>query len=122
MDIVAVRRLCLSKEGATEDFPFGDHTLVFKVGGKMFALCSLDDTPFRLNLKCDPERALELREEFPQEITGAYHMNKKHWNSLLPEHLPEYLLKELVNHSYDLVLMGLPKKFRDQLSGKAGMG
>ena len=106
MDIEAVRRLCLSKE----------------VGGKMFALCSLDDTPFRLNLKCDPERALELREEFPQEITGAYHMNKKHWNSLLPEHLPEYLLKELVNHSYDLVLMGLPKKFRDQLSGKAGMG
>ena len=115
MDIEALRELCLAKKGSTEDFPFGEDTLVYKVAGKMFALCSLNENPFQLSLKCDPERAVTLREEFPRQISGAYHMNKKHWNSLLAEQLPADLVKDLVNHSYDLVVKGLPKKLRDEL-------
>lgn len=115
MDVEALRTYCLAKKGVTEELPFGPDTLVFKVGGKMFALSGLEDVPFRVNLKCDPERAIALRDEFPDHIKGAYHMNKKHWNSLEPEFLPPQLVKELIDHSYSLVVTGLPKKLQQEL-------
>lgn len=99
----------------TEEFPFDETTLVFKVMGKMFALTGLDETEFKVNLKCDPERSVELREEYESIIAG-FHMNKKHWNTVKPDgSLSNELFKELIDHSYDLVVKGLPKKMRDQL-------
>jgi predicted DNA-binding protein (MmcQ/YjbR family) len=99
----------------TEEFPFDETTLVFKVMGKMFALTGLDESEFKVNLKCDPERAIELREQY-DHITAGFHMNKKHWNTVKPDgSLSNELFKELIDHSYDLVVKGLPKKLRDQL-------
>ena len=115
MDVEAFREYCLSKKGVSEEFPFGPNTLVFKVAGKMFALCGLDRVPLEISLKCDPEKALDLRDEYPENITGAYHMNKKHWNSIRAEHLPPNLVKELIDHSYTLVVKGLPKKQQHEL-------
>jgi predicted DNA-binding protein (MmcQ/YjbR family) len=99
----------------TEEFPFDETTLVFKVMGKMFALTGLDEPEFKVNLKCDPERSIELREHYEGIIAG-FHMNKKHWNTVKPDgSLSNELFKELIDHSYDLVVKGLPKKLRDQL-------
>lgn len=103
MDVEEFRNYCLSKSETTEEFPFGPETLVFKIKGKIFALAGLDEKPFRVSLKCDPEKAIALREEFPDIIEGAYHMNKKHWNQLQAEVLPGSLMQELIDHSYDLV-------------------
>ena len=84
--------------------------------GKMFALTGLDDSEFKVNLKCDPDRAIELREEYESVIPG-FHMSKKHWNTVTPEgSLSKEFFKELIDHSYDLVVKGLPKKLRDQLN------
>jgi len=106
------REYCLSKKAVTESFPFDESTLVFKVAGKMFALLSLETPDFKVNLKCDPERALELREEY-ENITPGFHMNKKHWNTLLFDaSLPKELQQELTDHSYDLVVKSLTKKAR----------
>ena len=89
--------------------PFGPDTLVYKVGGKMFALTSPDDFPSAVSLKCDPERALELRDTY-RAITPGYHLNKRHWNTLiLDDSVPAKLVRELVDHSYHLVVAGLPK-------------
>ena len=115
MDIEIFRNYCLHKAGTKEEFPFGEETLVFKVAGKMFALAGLGDFPLRISLKCDPERAIALREEHPDHILGAYHMNKKHWNSLILEDLKPELVLELIDHSYDLVIAGLTKKEKQQL-------
>ena len=115
MDVEAVRNYCLAKKGVTEELPFGPDALVFKVAGKMFALAALETIPFRVSLKCDPEKALSLRDEFPDDIEGAYHMNKKHWNSLQTENLPPKLVKELIDHSYSLVVSGLSKKLQQEL-------
>lgn len=115
MDIEACRDYCLSLKGVTEELPFGPDNLVFKVMGKMFALVSLDSVPLMISLKCDPDRAIELREEHDGVITGAYHMNKVHWNGIQAEFLPPDLLKELIDHSYDLVRKGLPKKQQQEL-------
>lgn len=102
----------LSKPGAEETTPFGPDALVYKVGGKMFALTSPDDFPASINLKCDPDRSIELRETW-QAITPGYHMNKKHWNTLLLDgSVPTKLIRELIDHSYDLVVKSLPKKRR----------
>ena len=102
----------LAKPGAEETTPFGPDALVYKVGGKMFALTSPDDFPASLNLKCDPERSLELRDAW-EAITPGYHMNKKHWNTLLLDgSVPAGLVRELIDHSYDLVVASLPKKRR----------
>jgi len=110
MDLPDVISHILSKSGAEETTPFGPETLVYKVGGKVFALTSPDEFPARLNLKCDPERALELRDEYESIIPG-YHMNKRHWNTLvLDGGLPSKLVRELIDHSYDLVVAALPKK------------
>ena len=107
MDLPDVIAHILSKPGAEETLPFGPDTLVYKVGGKMFALTSPDDFPASVNLKCDPDRALELRDQYPA-ITPGYHMNKRHWNTLILDgSVPGKLIKELIDHSYDLVVAGL---------------
>ena len=115
MHIEEFRMYCLHKPMVTEEFHFDETTLVFKVMGKMFALTGLDEPEFKVNLKCDPERSIELREEYENIIAG-FHMNKKHWNTVKPDgSLSNELFKELIDHSYDLVVKGLPKKLRDQL-------
>ncbi|GGB69595.1 hypothetical protein GCM10007424_06960 [Flavobacterium suaedae] len=119
MNIQDFYEICLSKKGVTEHFPFDEDTLVFKVGGKMFALSSLkgweEGTP-SVNLKCDPERALELRTEY-EGIKPGYHMSKKHWNTVTINNsdvAPKFL-KELINHSYDLVFKSLTKKIQAEI-------
>ena len=103
MDAEQFREYCLAKPWVTEGTPFGEDTLVFKVAGKMFALLSLDDVPPRANLKCDPDRALELRDRYEQVLPG-YHMNKKHWNTVvLDGAIPNATIVEMIDHSYDLV-------------------
>ena len=117
MDIETFRRICLSKKGADETLPFGPDTLAYKVGGKIFAITSLDEEECSVNLKCDPERALLLREEYPDHIIPGYHMNKMHWNTVFFERgLPDKFLIDLIDHSYDLVRNALPKLIREGLS------
>jgi predicted DNA-binding protein (MmcQ/YjbR family) len=102
MDIVILRDYCISKKGATESFPFGEDTLVFKVNGKIFALVNLDGD-LSINLKCDPALAIELRERF-SAVTPGYHMNKKHWNTvMLNGSVPEKEIFSWIDHSYDLI-------------------
>ncbi len=115
MNIELFRDYCLAKKGVIEDFPFDQEVLVFKVMEKIFALT--DVTLFKsINLKCDPERAIELREKFPSIIPG-YHMNKKHWNTVeIDGSLSDQFIEELVTHSYDLVVEKLPKAIKSQLS------
>ena len=111
MNIEEFREYCLLKPGVTEETPFGPETLVFKVGGKLFALTSID-TFASINLKCDPERALELREAHDYVLPG-FHMNKKHWNTvLIGTGALEMQLRELIDHSYELVWASLPKTTR----------
>jgi predicted DNA-binding protein (MmcQ/YjbR family) len=108
MDLSDFRDYCLRKPGAVEDTPFGEDTLVFKVGGKMFALASIDEAPPRANLKCDPDLALELRDRFDQ-VRPGYHMNKKHWNTVeLDSGIPDAALRNMIDHSFDLVVKNLP--------------
>lgn len=116
MNIEEFRAYCLGKRGVEESLPFGPSALVFKVMGKMFTICDIDN--FRgFSAKCDPERAIELREEYPLGISGAYHMNKTHWNGVLCDgSVPHHLLIELINDSYDLIVKSLPKKLRDELN------
>jgi len=112
------REYCLKKPGATEDTPFGDDHLVFKVGGKMFALLSLDEIPATANLKCDPDRALELRDRYEQ-VQPGYHMSKKHWNTVeITGGIPEAELGKMIDHSYELVVRGLPKLQREKLAAE----
>jgi predicted DNA-binding protein (MmcQ/YjbR family) len=115
MDLPDAIERFLSKPGAEETTPFGPDVLVYKVGGKMFALTVPDDFPARINLKCDPERAVMLREEHAA-ITPGYHMNKRHWNTVaLDNSLSSKLVRELIDHSYDLVVASLPKAERAKL-------
>jgi predicted DNA-binding protein (MmcQ/YjbR family) len=103
MDVAQFREFCLSKQGATEETPFGPDTLVFKVGGKIFAIAPLDAVPARANLKCDPDLALELRDRYEQ-VRPGYHMNKKHWNTIeIETGIPEGEIRKMIDHSYDLV-------------------
>jgi len=112
MNIEQFRDYCLRKKCVTEEFPFDEKTLVFKVLGKMFALSGLERIPASVNLKCDPERAIVLREEYDGQIIMGFHMNKKHWNTLEISRLPYDLIVELIDHSYDLVVENLPKDQR----------
>lgn len=115
MDVELVRSYCMQKTGVTESFPFNDTALVFKVADKMFALLNLE-YPQSINLKCDPAKALELREEF-EEIKPGYHMNKKHWNALeLSGTLSNKLIEELINLSYELVVEKLPRFQKDAIA------
>lgn len=111
MNVETLREYCLSREGAEEGFPFGEETLVFKVGGKIFLLMSLDADPLQFNAKCDPDHALELREQYACILPG-YHMNKKHWNTVIVEGtLSDRQIRALVDESYALV-KPKPKKSR----------
>ncbi|GGV57709.1 MmcQ/YjbR family DNA-binding protein [Streptomyces griseoloalbus] len=111
-----LRALCLSFNAAVEDFPFDPRTSVFKVRGKLFALTNLDARPLTVNLKCEPEDAIRLRAEHPGLIVPGYHMNKRHWNTVTVDGgLPDRLVRELVEDSYDLVVAGLPRADRLRL-------
>ena len=119
MNIQQFYEFCLAKKGVTEHFPFDEDTLVFKVGGKMFALTSLKDwengTP-SLNLKCDPESALELREKF-EGINPGYHSNKKHWNTItINADVPDKKILHLINHSYELIFSKLTIKIKNEIN------
>jgi len=115
MDIEIVREYCLSKPHVTESFPFDEHTLVFKVMNKMFALIGLANEDPYVNLKCDPDYALELREEY-DAIRPGYHMSKKHWNTIDFEgSLSNRFLRELIDHSYDSVVKKMKKADREAL-------
>ncbi len=112
MNIEEVREYCISKPGVTEGFPFDEVTLVFKVMGKMFMLTNLDGD-WTLNLKCDPQRAIELREMYPA-IQPGYHMHKAQWNTIMMDgSLSQKLILELIDHSYQLVVEKLPRKLRN---------
>lgn len=120
MDIQQYFEFCFSKKSVTEHFPFDEDTLVFKVGGKMFALSSLSEwekgTP-SVNLKCDPERAEDLRAQF-DGIKPGHHMSKVHWNTvLINRDVPDAVLRQLINDSYDLILKSLPKKMQMEIQG-----
>ncbi len=122
MNIQQLYEFCLSKKGVTEHFPFDKDTLVFKVGGKMFCLTSLQEwekgNP-SLNLKCNPERALELREQY-EAVKPGWHMSKVHWNTVsVNSDVSQKLLIELINHSYDLVFSSLTKKLQEEIKKEA---
>lgn len=115
MNIEEFRDYCIAKPGTTEELPFDEDTLVFKVGGKMFALCSLAEYSKGVALKCDPDYAIELREKYPQ-VKAGYHMSKVHWNTVLPEAgLPDEQLKQWIDDSYQLVGAKLKKSLRQEI-------
>jgi predicted DNA-binding protein (MmcQ/YjbR family) len=116
MNIEQYREYCLSKPGTTEHTPFGPDTLVFKVMNKMFALSGIETFDF-INLKCDPEYAIELREKYDGTITPGYHMNKKLWNSVYVNvDVPDDLVYQLIDDSYQLIVDSLPKKVKEELN------
>jgi predicted DNA-binding protein (MmcQ/YjbR family) len=110
-----LREYVMAKPAVEDSFPFGPEAMVFRVAGKIFAIMAWEENPVYISLKCDPERASELRELHPGIIPG-YHLNKKHWNSVTPGHSVDMeLVLELIDHSYDLVVASLPKKAREEL-------
>ncbi|RRO11923.1 MmcQ/YjbR family DNA-binding protein [Flavobacteriaceae bacterium 14752] len=120
MTIEELRNYCLSKPGASESFPFDDNVLVFKVMNKMFALTSLkkwEAGEHSINLKCDPKKAIKLREKYPEFVFPGFHMHKKHWNTVVIENsdLIETFIKHLINYSYELVVSKLSKKDKAKL-------
>lgn len=114
MNVEELRLFCLQLKGATESFPFDEETLVFKVMNKMFAIVPLESSHASISLKCNPERAVELREEY-EGIQPGWHLNKTHWNSVNAESVPPKLVTELIEHSYNLIVAGLTKKLRAEL-------
>ena len=106
-----IRSYCLQKKYVTESLPFDKNTLVFKLHNKIFALLRLEKNPLHITLKCDPNKAIELREEYNQIIPG-YHANKKHWNTIIIENLPIDLIFQCIDESYQLVFDRLPKKLK----------
>jgi len=116
MEIDTFREYCLSKKGVTEGFPFDESVLAFKVMKKIFALTNIHNEEFTVNLKCDPDRAEELRAEYEGDIMPGYHMSKKHWNTVnFDGDLRKKLLNELIDHSYELVAKSLKKSLREEL-------
>ncbi len=115
MNAESIREYCLQKTGASESFPFGNDTLVFKVKGKIFLLLALNSSPLQFNAKSEPEYALELREMF-EAIRPGYHMNKKLWNTVIIDGtLPNKLIQQLIDQSYLIVSKSLPKKFQKEI-------
>ena len=115
MNIETLREYCLSKKAVTEDFPFGEDTLVFRVLNKIFLLVSLSSNPLLFNAKCDPDKAIELRDQY-DVVQPGYHMNKKHWNTIIMNgSLSNAQLKEMIDDSYNLIVQSLPKKERENL-------
>jgi len=120
MDATELRRWCLQQAGAIEDFPFGPETSVFKVAGKIFALSTLAGAPLAVSVKCEPELAAQLRHSYPA-IRPGYHLNKRHWNTItLDGSLPDQLVRDLIEDSYDLVVSALPRRVREQLGWTLG--
>jgi len=115
MHIEELQQYCLSKPHTSNDFPFDEKTLVFRVANKIFAITSIVPDSETVNLKCNPERAEELREEHPELIIPGYHMSKKHWNTVNYVYLPKPLLIELIDHSYDLITASFSKKMQKEL-------
>jgi predicted DNA-binding protein (MmcQ/YjbR family) len=112
MDLAEFREYCLRKARVSEETPFGPDVLVFKIGGKMFALAALDEIPTTVNLKCDPDLALDLRDRYEQ-VRPGYHMNKKHWNTIdIEGGIPDSDVRKMIDHSYELVVKSLPKAAR----------
>jgi predicted DNA-binding protein (MmcQ/YjbR family) len=110
-----LREYLLNKPHTSDDFPFGPQAMVFRVAGKIFAIMPWEENPISISLKCDPDRAVELREQHPA-ITGAWHMDKKHWNGVkMDDSVDLDLVRELIDHSYDLIVASLPKKVREEL-------
>ncbi|MGN6418601.1 MAG: MmcQ/YjbR family DNA-binding protein [Pseudobacter sp.] len=115
MNIDTLRAYCLAKPAVEETLPFGPDTLVFKVAGKVFLLTGLDSDPLSFNVKCDPDLAVELRERY-DAVQPGYHMNKKHWNTITVDgSVSGKLLREWIDHSYDLVVNSLPTKLRSTI-------
>jgi len=115
MDATELRGWCLRQTGAIEDFPFGPEHSVFKVAGKMFALSALDRTPLEVSVKCEPDLAVALRNSYPA-IRPGYHLNKRHWNTItLDGTLPDQLVRDLIEDSYDLVVSARPRRVREEL-------
>jgi predicted DNA-binding protein (MmcQ/YjbR family) len=115
MNIETIRDYCLSKKGSSEDFPFDEETLTIKVGGKIFILIPLEKIPLQINIKCDPEKAIELREKYDC-VQPGYHMSKKHWNTIIIDGSLRWGdVKEWIDHSYNQTVMGLKKVQRDKL-------
>lgn len=111
MHIEAIREYVLAKADVTEGFPFDEESLVFKVSNKIFMIASLDENPLRFNVKCDPDRAIELRDEYPDSVLPGYHMNKQHWNTIVVDgRLTAKQLKEMIDDSYVLVAKSIKKK------------
>lgn len=114
MDLDTFRTYCLKKKGTTEETPFGPDTLVYKVMGKIFAITGFKK-PLQVNLKCDPERVIELREEY-EEVLPGYHMNKTHWNTVVSKgKMSDKMLKELTDQSYELIVKSLKKTDQEKL-------
>jgi len=114
MNIEELRDYCLSKKGVTESFPFDEEVLVFKVMNKMFLLTNINKD-LSMNVKCDPEKAIELREQYSSVLPG-WHMNKKHWNTVdIDGSIPDHILKGWVDNSYDLIVASLTKKLQNEL-------
>ena len=115
----ALRKLCLGFPGAFEDFPFGPEHSVFKVAGKLFAISALDRKPLEVSVKCEPELAVALRGSYPA-IRPGYHLNKRHWNTItLDGSIPDRLVRDMIEDSYDLVVSALPKRVQKELSWPA---
>ena len=120
MDAGELRRWCLAQPGAVEDFPFGPGPSVFKVGGKMFAISALDRAPLEVSVKCEPELALQLRVTYAA-IRPGYHLNKRHWNTVtLDGSLPDPMVLDMLEDSYDLVVSAMPRKTRERLGWSTG--
>ena len=112
----ALRKLCLGFPGAYEDFPFGPEHSVFKVEKKLFAISALGSSPLRVSLKCEPELAESLRGSYPDAVLPGYHLNKRHWNTVLCDgSLPDELVRDMVEDSYDLIVAAMPRVVRERL-------
>jgi predicted DNA-binding protein (MmcQ/YjbR family) len=110
-----LRKLCLSFPGAYDDFPFTPTHSVFKVEKKMFAISELGASPLRVSLKCEPELAEQLRGSYPDAVTPGYHLNKRHWNTVLCSGVSDEMLRDMVEDSYDLVVAAMPRATRERL-------
>jgi predicted DNA-binding protein (MmcQ/YjbR family) len=117
-----LRKLCLGFPGAFEDFPFGPEHSVFKVEGKLFAISALRGSPLKVSLKCEPELAEQLRASFPEAIAPGYHLNKRHWNTvLLDGSVPDAMVRDMVEDSYDLIVAAMPRAVRERLGWRVSV-
>ena len=120
MTAAQLRKLCLSFPGAYEDFPFGPETSVFKVEKKLFAISALDASPLNVSVKCEPELASELRGSYPDAVVPGYHLNKRHWNTVMCDgSLPDAMVRDMVEDSYDLIVAAMPAAVRERLGWAA---